>query len=71
MNNVKLKHCPFCGADQNIEHDYAEYTFSPNYMLVSRVCWKCGAAASGVWVDDYDSKEEYFKAADEAWNTRI
>lgn len=70
MSDVKLKNCPFCGEDQNVEHDYAEYVFSANDMRASRICWVCGAEAPGVWIDDYDSEEEWMLAADEEWNTR-
>lgn len=67
---MSLKRCPFCGADQNVEHDYADFVFSPNLVVMSKNCWKCGATAGGVFVDDYDTEEEAEQAAIDNWNTR-
>lgn len=58
--------CPFCGADMNQEHDYADYILSPNLVSASKHCWKCGASGPSVFTDEDDWQAE----ADSLWNKR-
>ena len=65
-----LEKCPFCGTDQNVDHEYADYAMSPNMAAAQKHCWNCGAAGPAVFVDDYESMVEWQRAADELWNER-
>lgn len=66
----RYKNCPFCGADQNVDHEYADYVLSPNREAAQKNCWKCGATGPMVFIEDYDSMDGWQSAADEEWNTR-
>ena len=66
MDEMKLEPCPFCGADMNAEHGYADYVLSPNLAGANRSCWKCGAAGPSVFTGD----PNWQNVADRLWNER-
>ena len=71
MSDDKLLICPFCGANQNIDHEYADYEISPNLQAARKTCWKCGASGPSAFFDDYETDEEWLAAAYSKWNDRV
>lgn len=58
----KLKPCPFCGGEAEIEH---QYIFGREYSMVK--CKECGAETLPILISFTYSSDE---RATEAWNRR-
>ena len=64
MNKIKLKPCPFCGAEAILETDVQGHT------SIARVKCICCRTATQVFVDS-DHDGNYIFDAVESWNRRV
>lgn len=60
---IKLKRCPFCGGEAEIERDVGRKGW-----VVSIVCWNCDLAMGGGIY--YDSLDEAIESVVKVWNKR-
>lgn len=66
MSEIKLKRCPFCGGEAEIEYEGVDGYYQKYYSWVHVVCKNC-YATTGRTYGDKDRSKAY---AIRAWNTR-